>query len=1003
MDTGAGFFEDDPFQLGLSFLQEDGNSPNLLENPTDFTKVQHESPAMQVPQLGIINNNNNNNNNFLFGNGNDHRQSSETQSYPGTPSGTISDNSINNNMNMVVDSVLEEGSLSVTVGGLPDKNRVETQMGLTVAISGVTARAREFSLALPAELLSDVGREAMFGQTPAGRTLLQVKARVVSASTGEEMEACPKCVQREIALLEKRRAQRKKPTGDAPFAVAPLLNSKRILLFCGEPRVLISPNSPVILPIRIVCYSRHHSCPEGYPGYKVELTLVDPETGLVVGGPATSGAVVLTDSHKGDKRGADQQDLVPASVPGSAGGQASDAAGGAGGGHEMPVKMQKVEPAAHHKPHNSHHASSVASHSGQGVSWAGAPPAAVEPAKVGEVIPHEGPVRGGVEICVLGTGFGPTSTVRFATSAASTRFVSGSSLVCILPPASCPGVVDVEVIGGAQDRVVSFIYRDDTTETMLKLALQVLNLRLAGVAEQDPASLARALVDGAALGASNTSLSSGAGAGAGGGGGQQRAGGPTASLKNQAESYALALQAEVTRLVQAPRSELETSLIGAFELARSMPSAPGPLDLSSVVSDSRQTLTHLAAVLGLPSIAQWLVLHGADPDSVDRGGHTPRTLAQALHPDQISEWERVLSAMPLPLPSPPAFSPPAATPPAWPSTSTSSSGAAYLDNTPEATSSTAQLHHLREASPCELEASITPMLNAFFNPEDDRIVQDELHEPSELDQAHLATFKPARNHTYAAPASKPGSMTIGEQPLQQQDHVIIDIHPDKGDKALAAKSSKRAAADNKIVEAEGEEQPYRSLYPISFSKADAHSPGGGLRLDDRIIAGSVTAGHGISINNHGGGGGGGGGSSSMLTIPVIAKGKQKSVSFDTEGSEDHSAIEADELLESQFDGKISKAGRRTRRRTALSDSRQGTGTRQIPAIAIFGIAAVICLLVILGGIFIAKRTGGPGPHGKEHNSGKPDGVLPPKGVPQGGPDGHRGHSQPSSFLSLLFG
>ncbi|ORZ31824.1 hypothetical protein BCR44DRAFT_1463516 [Catenaria anguillulae PL171] len=103
-------------------------------------------------------------------------------------------------------------------------------------------------------------------------------------------------------------------------------------------------------------------------------------------------------------------------------------------------------------------------------------PAAPEPAstswlpKLERVVPNEGPLQGGIEVTVLGTGFNESLTVQFGSVPAHTVYWSPNTLVCTVPPGTQPGPVPVVIkqvadlgltdTNQAQAPPVTFTYKD---------------------------------------------------------------------------------------------------------------------------------------------------------------------------------------------------------------------------------------------------------------------------------------------------------------------------------------------------------------------------------------------------------------------------------------------------------------------------------------------------------------------------------------------------------------
>jgi hypothetical protein len=74
------------------------------------------------------------------------------------------------------------------------------------------------------------------------------------------------------------------------------------------------------------------------------------------------------------------------------------------------------------------------------------PPFAPPKPLITRLIPGEGPMGGGIEVTILGQDFVPGLTCVFGDSpSTSTQFWGTNTLVCLLPPSSCPGPVVVSI------------------------------------------------------------------------------------------------------------------------------------------------------------------------------------------------------------------------------------------------------------------------------------------------------------------------------------------------------------------------------------------------------------------------------------------------------------------------------------------------------------------------------------------------------------------------------
>ncbi|KAK7678243.1 hypothetical protein QCA50_018815 [Cerrena zonata] len=116
------------------------------------------------------------------------------------------------------------------------------------------------------------------------------------------------------------------------------------------------------------------------------------------------------------------------------------------------------------------------------------------------IIPAQGPIRGGIEVTLLGFNFRPGLAVKFGSNnALATHCWSETTIVTYLPPASQPGQVLVSfenhenmMLGGAQQQQV-FTYTDDTDRQLIELALQIVGLKMNGKLE-DAKNIAKRIV-----------------------------------------------------------------------------------------------------------------------------------------------------------------------------------------------------------------------------------------------------------------------------------------------------------------------------------------------------------------------------------------------------------------------------------------------------------------------------------------------------------------------------
>ena len=104
--------------------------------------------------------------------------------------------------------------------------------------------------------------------------------------------------------------------------------------------------------------------------------------------------------------------------------------------------------------------------------------------QVDRLVPSQGPIYGGVEVTVLGSGFYQGLTCFFGDQEAETIYWNPNTLVCVLPPNTEPGPVVVtfkshSLVLEGQD-VPLFTYHDANEQALLQLALQVVGLKMTG-------------------------------------------------------------------------------------------------------------------------------------------------------------------------------------------------------------------------------------------------------------------------------------------------------------------------------------------------------------------------------------------------------------------------------------------------------------------------------------------------------------------------------------------
>lgn len=233
------------------------------------------------------------------------------------------------------------------------------------------------------------------------------------------------------------------------------------------------------------------------------------------------------------------------------------------------------------------------------------------------IIPAQGPIRGGIEITLLGFNFRQGLAVKFgANQALATHCWSETTLVTYLPPASQPGQVLVSfedhenvVIGGPPQQQI-FTYTDDTDKQLIELALQIVGLKMNGKLE-DAKNIAKRIVgtDNSSISGANTTSPS-----------------PNQHTMNQAniEWFDSAHKA-VERLTKSDLST-EEILINFLSLV-DLPNCPIIIPNWQLSNGQGQTLLHLASLKKYSQLIKFLITHGCKIDVKDNQGLTPLFLA----------------------------------------------------------------------------------------------------------------------------------------------------------------------------------------------------------------------------------------------------------------------------------------------------------------------------------------------------------------------------------------
>ncbi|KAF8544570.1 hypothetical protein BDD12DRAFT_815722 [Trichophaea hybrida] len=204
------------------------------------------------------------------------------------------------------------------------------------------------------------------------------------------------------------------------------------------------------------------------------------------------------------------------------------------------------------------------------------------------VVPSEGPVRGGIEVTILGRGLVNGLTVMFGEiPATNTSYFSDTTLLCRLPPTCNPGTVLVtfkniesQIHRGASPY---FTYVDDVDKELMALALTVVGLKMKGKGDVGTSKqIALRILTENGVGKDFIERNPGG---------------------------------------EMSHSDLESTLLTCLDVI-DMDESPHPACLGQK-NKSGQTMLHLACMLGMQKFVAALLARGVHVNSRDRNGYTP--------------------------------------------------------------------------------------------------------------------------------------------------------------------------------------------------------------------------------------------------------------------------------------------------------------------------------------------------------------------------------------------
>lgn len=233
------------------------------------------------------------------------------------------------------------------------------------------------------------------------------------------------------------------------------------------------------------------------------------------------------------------------------------------------------------------------------------------------IIPAQGPIRGGIEVTLLGFNFNPSLSVKFGSNLAlATHCWSETTIVTYLPPANIPGQVLVsfenhdDLLTQQQQQI--FTYTDDTDKQLIELALQIVGLKMNGKLE-DAKNIAKRIVGNDNLRLQlqlQQSLVLP----------QDDSGNNVTSAENVDEWYNNA-QNTVNKLATLNVS-VEEVLVNFLKLV-DLPNCPILIPNWSLTNSEGQSLLHLASIKNYFNLVKFLINHGSKVDAKDNSGITP--------------------------------------------------------------------------------------------------------------------------------------------------------------------------------------------------------------------------------------------------------------------------------------------------------------------------------------------------------------------------------------------
>ncbi|GMM30300.1 Mga2 protein [Martiniozyma asiatica (nom. inval.)] len=347
--------------------------------------------------------------------------------------------------------------------------------------------------------------------------------------TLKSCNACKRCMRREL----KRAGRRKNGLVDDSSNWDLNLPKRAIIFNCKEVVSFAQPTLEEVRKLelfsRIVCYCRHHQT----NGFKLLVFLKDSQ-GVVLG-RTFSDSIMIMDRKKALKTeitelGSISQNSIAVKRPSnitffedSSDFMANNTStalnvllnssilGESDRKRQKPwspdhIKKEAISPMSSdgHSPHITQTSATCISNNSPEVEFNKQIPDVLSfdfqlpyTPTIQRIIPSSGPIRGGIEITLLGSNFKQGTIVKFGSNVAlATQCWSETTIVTYLPPSQQAGPVVVTIeepngVKGSNNQI--FTYTDDTDRQLIELALQIVGLKMNGKLE-DAKNIAKRIV-----------------------------------------------------------------------------------------------------------------------------------------------------------------------------------------------------------------------------------------------------------------------------------------------------------------------------------------------------------------------------------------------------------------------------------------------------------------------------------------------------------------------------